>query len=97
MNEALKTKWLWKFGTEDDAKVIISKYGTDRFGRWSHSYQDRLLLLTWRSVIQIGQPRSRVVSVPVRRGSSSRSEIAIPFSGCLGWLLGASFLSQRGM
>ena len=30
MNEALETKWLWKFATEDNAlceKVIVSKYG----------------------------------------------------------------------
>jgi len=35
MNEALKTKWLWRFATKDDAlwkKVIVSKYGVDRFG-----------------------------------------------------------------
>jgi len=33
MNEALKTKWLWRFVTEDGVlwkKVIVSKYGTDR-------------------------------------------------------------------
>jgi len=38
MNEALKTKWLWRFAIEDDAlwkKVILSKYGVDRFGWWS--------------------------------------------------------------
>jgi len=38
MNEALKTKWLWRFAYEDDAlwkKVIVSKYGTDRLGWWS--------------------------------------------------------------
>jgi len=32
MNEALKTKWLWRFATEDDAlwkKVTVSKYGAD--------------------------------------------------------------------
>ena len=35
MNEALKTKWLWRFATEDDAlskKVIVSKYGVASFG-----------------------------------------------------------------
>jgi len=32
MNEALKTKGLWRFAAEDDAlceKVIVSKYGID--------------------------------------------------------------------
>jgi len=31
MNEALKTKWLWRFASKDDAlwkRVIVSKYGT---------------------------------------------------------------------
>jgi len=38
MNEALKTKWLWRFTKDEDTwwkKVIVSKYGTDSFGWWS--------------------------------------------------------------
>jgi len=38
MNEALKTKWLWRFTSEDDVlwkKVIVSKYDSDRLGWWS--------------------------------------------------------------
>ena len=38
MNEALKTKCLWRLVIEVDAlwkKVIVSKYGTDSFGWWS--------------------------------------------------------------
>jgi len=38
MNEALKTKWLWRVAKEDDAmwkNVIKAKYGIDEFGWWS--------------------------------------------------------------
>ena len=35
MNEALKTKWLWRFAKEDNAmwkNVIKAKYGIDNLG-----------------------------------------------------------------
>ena len=38
MNDALKSKWLWRFAKEDDAlwrKVIASKYEVDNSGWWS--------------------------------------------------------------
>ena len=38
MNDALKSKWLWRFDKEDDAlrrNVIASKYGVDNSGWWS--------------------------------------------------------------
>jgi len=38
MNEALKSKWLWRFATDEDAlwrKVIASKSGVDNSGWWS--------------------------------------------------------------
>jgi len=38
MNEALKTKWLWRFAKEDSAmwkNVIKAKYGIDNLGWWS--------------------------------------------------------------
>ena len=34
MNEALKTKWLWRYAIEDDAlqkKLIVSKHGANSF------------------------------------------------------------------
>jgi len=38
MNEALKTKWLWRYAKKVDAlwkKVIVSKYGAVSLGWWS--------------------------------------------------------------
>jgi len=38
MNEALKSKWLWRFAKDEDAlwrKVIASKYGVDNSVWWS--------------------------------------------------------------
>jgi len=38
MNDALKSKWLWRFAKEDYVlwrKVITSKYGVDNSGWWS--------------------------------------------------------------
>ena len=37
MNDALKSKWLWRFAKDDALwrKVIASKYGVDNSGWWS--------------------------------------------------------------
>ena len=38
MNEAFKSKWLWRFAKEDDAmwkNVIKAKYGIYELGGWS--------------------------------------------------------------
>ena len=46
MNEALKTKWLWRFAKEDSdmwKNGIKAKYGIDELGWWS---KKRVLILT---------------------------------------------------
>jgi len=53
MNEALKTKWLWRFATEDGAlskKVIVSKYGTDKLGWWSKKSHFTHGVGCWKSI-----------------------------------------------
>jgi len=38
INDALKTKWLWRFAKEEDAmwkNMIKAKYGIDEFGWWN--------------------------------------------------------------
>ena len=54
MNEALKTKWHWRFAIEDDAlwrKVIVSKYEVDRFGWWNKRSSFAHGVGCWKSIL----------------------------------------------
>jgi len=54
MNEVFKTKWLWRFAIEDDAlwkKVIVSKFGVDRFGCWSMRSTFAHGVGCWKSIL----------------------------------------------
>jgi len=53
MNKALKTKWLWRFASENDVlwkRVIVSKYGTDRLGWWSKKSPFAHGVGCWKSI-----------------------------------------------
>jgi len=69
MNEALKTKWLWRFAIEDDAlwrKIIISKYGVDRFGRWSKRSSFAHGVGCWKSILSSLEVFKTLVCFEVR-------------------------------
>ena len=64
MNEALKTKWLWRFAIEDDAlwkKVTVLKHGVDRFGWWSKRSSFAHRVGCWKSLLS---------SLEVRNGAT---------------------------
>ena len=53
MNEALKTKWLWRYAKEEDAlwkKVIVFKYGTNTFCWWSKRSPYVYVVSYWNSI-----------------------------------------------
>jgi len=54
MNEALKTKWLWRFASEDEVlwkKVIVCKYDLDRLGWWSKKSHFAHGVGCWKSIL----------------------------------------------
>jgi len=71
MNEELKTKWVWRFAIEDDAlwkKVIVSKYGVDRFGWWSKRSSFVHGVGCWKSILSSLEVFKSFVCIEVRNG-----------------------------
>ena len=53
MNDALKTKWLWRFAKEEDAmwkNVIKVKYGIDDLGWWTRKSSYFHGVSCWKSI-----------------------------------------------
>ena len=72
MNEALKTKWLWRFVIEDDAllkKVIVSKYGVNRFGWWSMRSFFAHGVGCWKSILSSLEVFKLFVRFEIRNGA----------------------------
>jgi len=54
MNEALKTKWLWRFAKEDDAvrkNVFKAKYGIEDLGWWTKRSSYSHGFSFWKSIL----------------------------------------------
>jgi len=54
MNEALKTKWLWRFAKEDVAmwrNVIKAKYGINDLGWWTKKSSFSHGVNFWKSIL----------------------------------------------
>jgi len=54
MNEALKSKWLWRFAKDEDVlwrKVIALKYGVDNSGWWSKKSPNAHGVGCWKSIL----------------------------------------------
>uniref|UniRef100_A0A7C9AA13 Reverse transcriptase domain-containing protein n=1 Tax=Opuntia streptacantha TaxID=393608 RepID=A0A7C9AA13_OPUST len=72
MNEALKTKWLWRFAKEDNAmwkNVIKAKYGTDDLGWWSKMSSFSHGVGFWKSISACLERFKSLVHFEVKDGS----------------------------
>jgi len=72
MNDALKTKWLWRFAKEDDAmwkNVIKVKYGIDELGWWSKKSSYSHGVGCWKSILTSLERFKSLVHFEVKGGS----------------------------
>ena len=71
MNEALLTKWLWRFAIKDDAlwrKLIVSKYGVDSFGWWNKRSSFAHEAGCWKAILSRLDIFKSLVRFEVRNG-----------------------------
>jgi len=72
MNDALKTKWLWRFAKEDDAmwkNVIKAKYAIDELGWWSKKSSNSHGVGYWNSILTSLKHFKSLVHFEVKNGS----------------------------
>ena len=72
MNEASKTKWLWRFAKEDNAmwkNVIKEKYGIDDLGWWSKMSSFSHGVGFWKSISASLERFKSLVHFEVKDGS----------------------------
>ena len=72
MNDALKSKWVWRFAKEDDVlwrKVIASKYGVDNSGWWSMKSSNAHGFGCWKSILVRLELFKTLVHFKVKNGS----------------------------
>ena len=72
MNEALKSKWLWRFAKEEEAlwrQVIASKYGVDNSGWWSKKCPKAHGVGCWKSILAGLELFKTLLHFKVKNGS----------------------------
>jgi len=72
MNKALKAKWLWRFGKEDDAmwrNVIEMKYGLDNSGWWCKRNSNPHGVDFWKSIMSDDNHFRSLVHYRAKNGS----------------------------